>query len=176
MKGCWLTDAHSTDYAWLMNTNGDKGCIWFEDGFTYESVKVRLEYKLCSHYNGLSGLPCDSWLYLEPGDYYIWVHTALGKSNKLKFKVLDPKVENNGRSVITEKSIVTGTSTDRNDPYLNVRSGPGIDFPIFKKITDGTVVVVIAKNLGNDYNWAKIQLGTDEGSIGYVNLRYLKPY
>lgn len=176
LKGCWLTTGYNNDHAWIENSKGFKGCIWVEDGATDELIRIKIVYRLCQYYDGSMDEPCDSWFFLEPGDYFIYVHPGVNKSNRVKFRVLPPQIGINDRNVRSENYVVAGTSNDKSDPYLNVRSGPGTDFPIIRKLSDGTKVIVIDKYLGKDKNWMKIMLATNNDFVGYVNSKYLKPY
>lgn len=53
---------------------------------------------------------------------------------------------------------------------LNVRTGPGIGFPVITTIQEGTLVMVLARNL--DGSWYKIQLAN--GTIGWSSSLYLQ--
>lgn len=54
-----------------------------------------------------------------------------------------------------------------NDPILNVRSGPGVTFPVVRQLRSGNEVDVMAEY---ENGWSKINI---VGTTGYVNKNYL---
>lgn len=54
---------------------------------------------------------------------------------------------------------------------LNVRSGPGTDYPVMDRLKRGDEVLVVAESDGND-GWAMIRIEGD-GLEGYVSARLL---
>ena len=62
----------------------------------------------------------------------------------------------------------TVVNLTKGDPYLNVRSGPGVDYSVVRQLAFGNEVDVI-----EDYEngWSKINI---TGTVGYVNSHYLK--
>ena len=63
----------------------------------------------------------------------------------------------------------TGPTGVVNTGALNVRTGPGVEFPAFTAITNGTSVSLLARNSAG--TWAKIIL--QDGRQGWVNATYL---
>lgn len=61
----------------------------------------------------------------------------------------------------------TATMTGAN--YLNVRSGPGIDFEPITYLSNGQVVELLGRDSGN--YWMKIR--TSSGTVGWTSSRYL---
>ncbi len=60
---------------------------------------------------------------------------------------------------------VTGLTKD--DPTLNVRSGPGTEYPVVRQLGNGNEVDVVEEYANG---WAKLNI---VGATGYVNARYL---
>ncbi len=63
----------------------------------------------------------------------------------------------------------TGKATVTYASYLNMRSGPGVSYPILSVLTTGTTVDLLGRNAAT--TWVKIRLA--DGRIGWVNLSYL---
>lgn len=56
-----------------------------------EMVTMHASY-LCTTYSGGSGLPCGSWMKVDPGVYKIYVENANGKSNSVDFTVINSDI------------------------------------------------------------------------------------
>jgi hypothetical protein len=69
--------------------------------------------------------------------------------------------------------VVFDTYRDVNDPYLNLRSGPGTSFSIESKLVDGDRVEILERGLGQQGRWVKIKCPSKD-KTGYVNKRYLR--
>lgn len=53
--------------------------------------------------------------------------------------------------------------------YLNMRSGPGVSYPVLTTLSTGTTVDLLGRNATT--TWVKIRLA--DGRVGWVNLSYL---
>jgi len=60
------------------------------------------------------------------------------------------------------------------DPFLNLREGPGPRYPVIAKMDDGTQVKVLLKGLGPKGQWCKL-LFISENVTGYANSRWIRP-
>ena len=52
-----------------------------------KSIRVKIETKLCTKNNGYSGLPCEKYLDITPGAYFIYTAPWGKMSNKVQFNV-----------------------------------------------------------------------------------------
>ena len=58
-----------------------------------------------------------------------------------------------------------------NGSRLNVRSGPGIDFPVVAKATNGSSYPALAQNPARD--WVQIEIGDAAGGVGWVSAQFV---
>src|SRR5262245_9085052 len=58
---------------------------------------------------------------------------------------------------------------------LKLRGGPGVDFPIIKALSDGTVLHVLEFDEESDGRWALVDLEGDGVKDGYVFARFIEP-
>lgn len=63
----------------------------------------------------------------------------------------------------------SGTGNIQNAYYVNVRSGPGVSYPVITAVASGTNVTLIGRN-GNS-TWLKMRL--PNGTIGWMNAYYV---
>ncbi len=86
--GCNFTGFEGDMVAWIENPDGEKGILRGEAGSTDKHLFVTLDRRLCQEDTSYSGLPCDSWLKLDPAHYLIYVMPWGNKSNTMKYTIM----------------------------------------------------------------------------------------
>lgn len=85
--GCNFSGFEGDKKAWIENKEGIKGLFFVYDGSTSKHLRMTLEEKLCQTDTAYSGLSCDAWLTLVPGEYKIFVNSWGKESNKMEFTI-----------------------------------------------------------------------------------------
>lgn len=87
IKGCNLSGFEWDKNVWIENNQGIKWIIYSETWSTSNLLNITLKSQLCQSDTSYSGLACDSWLTLVPGDYKIYVNPWWKQSNIIDFTV-----------------------------------------------------------------------------------------
>jgi hypothetical protein len=87
IRGCNLQGFEGDKNAWIVNDQGVKGILYGEDGSTDTDIKIILKSPLCQGDNSYSGMPCDAWLTLMPGNYKIYTEPWAEQSNQVEFTI-----------------------------------------------------------------------------------------
>lgn len=87
ISGCNFSGFEGDKIAWIENSAGAKGILYGESGSTAKSIKVILKSPLCGKDTSYSGLPCDGYLTLMPGNYKIYTEPWGKKSNAVDFVI-----------------------------------------------------------------------------------------
>ena len=85
ITGCNLSGFESDTNLWIENSQGVKGLLYGEPGSTDKKIEVILKSPLCQKDVSYSGLECDAFLTLSPGEYQIYTSPWRKESNKVKF-------------------------------------------------------------------------------------------
>lgn len=85
INGCNFSGFEGDKVAWIENAGGAKGILYGEFDSTAKSIKVILKSPLCGKDTSYSGLPCDGYLDLMPGNYKIYTEPWGKKSNTVDF-------------------------------------------------------------------------------------------
>jgi hypothetical protein len=93
IKGDNLNGFEGDMDAMIENSKGETAFLQGLDGVLKDfkkvdqTIRVKIESKICKTNNSYSGLPCESYLDITPGIYNIYVYPWGKMSNKIKFTV-----------------------------------------------------------------------------------------
>ena len=85
IRGCNFAGFEGDKNVWLENEQGSKAILYGTLDSTPKLIKITLASPLCQQDNSYSGLECESWLELVPGNYKIFVMPWGQESNKVDF-------------------------------------------------------------------------------------------
>lgn len=108
-----------------------------------------------------------NWVLINWNDANAWVS---GRSAYLQTMVNIANLPVWQGAVPNTGGLATGpTAMVGNVYYLNLRTGPGVGYPVIKAVPSGSVVALLGRN--DTSAWAKVQLS--DGSIGWMSALYL---
>ncbi|MFA5917743.1 MAG: S-layer homology domain-containing protein [Candidatus Gracilibacteria bacterium] len=121
IKGCNLSGFEGDKNVWIENNQGIKGIIYSETGSTSNLLNITLKSQLCQSDTSYSGLACDSWLTLVPGDYKIYVNPWGKQSNIIDFTVNNSDkiglTESQARVIAEQNCIGSGETLGTGSSY-----------------------------------------------------------
>ncbi|MFH1187764.1 MAG: hypothetical protein V1688_02780 [bacterium] len=89
IRGCNFAGFEGDLEAWVENDQGAKGLLYADEGSTAKLLKLTLKSPLCQERTSYSGLPCNNWLNLVPGEYKIYTAPWGKESNKVEFNIIN---------------------------------------------------------------------------------------
>lgn len=89
INGCNFSGFEGDENVWIENSEGVKGIMYEDEGSTPKLIKITLKYPLCTQDNSYSGMPCTTFLALNPGTYKLWTQPwgEDTKSNVVEFTI-----------------------------------------------------------------------------------------
>lgn len=95
----------------------------------------------------VSGLPAYLWTSVPVSNLSVWNGTVPG----------------------TGGPVTEGSATVASVDFLNVRTGPGVSYPVIRAMPSGSVVTMIGRNTAS--TWAKVRLA--DSAVGWMSAAYL---
>ncbi len=141
-----LLDRGLIEYCWLSMSTGHGGYKAFKESMRWHLLQTK-------EVRGWNGLNVDL-------DDVTDVHPDVGE--------FVPDGLNGGRPQVLDSQAEASRAVNARDG-LNLRGGPGIEFPTIRRLPFGTNVYV----LGRESDWARVDLKGDGKADGYMFASYL---